>query len=363
MTTPFNAPLTTGSRLPPGSDRSGDWELAKVLVARLRILIVLPVVCAIIAGLLTFLIPATYTSTTTFVTASQRDVTATLGNFANVASQLGVGLPSNPSNSPQFFADVLRSRQVMEDVVRTRIPDPRTTRPADSAAIGDLYTRARGSPAMRVSEAVKALMRESAVSLNPRTNIIELRVSSRYPSAAAMVGRQFLTVLNRFNLETRQSQARERRRFVADRLHEAQDSLALAERAQQNFLLTNRGNFRSAPTLDAEYERIQRLIQTYHDLYSNFRREYETARVDEINDTPVITIIDTAAVPLKPSSPRRLITIVAGAMLGAFLAIAILLMEGYVERMRLNRPRDYDQLRELRRIFLRTIGVHRANAA
>jgi uncharacterized protein involved in exopolysaccharide biosynthesis len=215
----------------------------------------------------------------------------------------------------------------------------------------------------RASDAIIKLTHESAVSVNPRTNIIELRVSSRYPATAATVARQFLVALNHFNLETRQSQARERRRFVADRLREAQDSLAGAERTQQDFLLTNRGNFRMAPTLDAQYQRIQRQIQTYQDLYSNFRREYETARVDEINDTPVITIIDTAAVPLKPSAPQRLVTVIAGAMFGIFLAIAVLLAQAYLERLRLRSPRDYDQLRELRRIFLRTIGVRRASAA
>jgi hypothetical protein len=34
-----------------------------------------------------------------------------------------------------------------------------------------------------------------------------------------------------------------------------------------------------------------------------------------------------------------------------------------LERLRIRSPRDYDQLRELRRIFLRTIGVRRASAA
>jgi uncharacterized protein involved in exopolysaccharide biosynthesis len=363
MTTPFGTPLSAGNRLTPVGDQSQDWELVKILVARWRILLILPLVCALLGAVLVFLIPPTYTATTTFVTSAPRDITATLGSFANMASQLGVGLPTSGSNSPQFYGDVLRSRQVMEDVVRTRVPDPRTTRSDDSVAIGDLYTHSGGTLAERVSDGIIKLTHESAVSVNPRTNIIELRVSSRYSTTAALVARQFLGALNRFNLVSRQSQARERRRFVADRLREAQDSLARAERMQQDFLLTNRGNFRMAPTLDAQYERIQRQIQGYQDLYSNFRREYETARVDEINDTPVITIIDTAAIPLKPSAPRRLVTVMAGVMFGIFLAIAVLLVQAYLERLRLRSPRDYDQLRELRRIFLRTIGVRRASAA
>jgi uncharacterized protein involved in exopolysaccharide biosynthesis len=362
MTTPFAPPPFGGPR--PTADRpSEDWELVKVLVSRWRILVVMPIICGLIAGLITFLIPPTYTSTTTFVTAGQRDITASLGNFANFASQLGVGIPTNPSSSPQFYGDVLRSRDLMSQVLRTRMPDPRSAKGADSVSLVDLYAKHRGTPEKREDEAFGSLTRESSVSVNPRTNIIELHVSSRYPTTAAFAARQFVAALNRFNLETRQSEARRRRIFVGDRLKEAQDSLARAERVQQDFLLTNRGDLRSAPTLEAQYERIQRQIQIYQDLYSNFRREFETARVDEVNDTPVITIIDTAAVPIKTSAPHRLLTTVAGAMLGILIAIAILLLQGYLERLRRHHPGDYDQFRELRRIFLRTLGVRRANAA
>jgi uncharacterized protein involved in exopolysaccharide biosynthesis len=362
MTTPFSPPSFTGPR-PTQDGPSEDWELVKVLVSRWRVLVVLPIVCGLIAGLITFLIPPTYTSTTTFVTAGQRDITASLGNFANFASQLGVGIPSNPSTSPQFYGDVLRSRGLMTEVLESRMTDPRSTRSSDSVALVELYAKHKGTPEKRVDDAIGNLTRESSVSVNPRTNIIELRVSSRYPKTAAFAAQRFVAALNRFNLETRQSEARRRRIFVGDRLKEAQDSLARAERVQQDFLLTNRGDLRSSPTLEAQYERIQRQIQIYQDLYSNFRREFESARVDEVNDTPVITVIDTAIVPIKTSAPHRLLTAVAGAMLGILIAIAILLVQGYLERLRRHHPGDYDQFRELRRIFLRTLGVRRANAA
>lgn len=362
MTTPFSPPLFSGPR--PTQDRpSEDWEFVKVLVARWRLLVVIPIVCGVIAGIITFFIPPQFTSTTTFVSAGQRDLTASLGSFANVASQLGVGIPTNPTTSPQFYGDVLRSREIVGEVLASRMPDPRSDHSSDSVALTELYAKKKGSPAIRLDDAVTRLLRASSVSVNPRTSIIELHVSSRYPTTAAFTARRFVAALNRFNLETRQSEAHRRRQFVGDRLKEAQDSLARAERAQQDFLLSNRGDLRGAPTLEAQYERYQRQIQTYQDLYSNFRREFETARVDEVNDTPILTVIDTAAVPIKRSSPHVTLTVIAGAMLGLLLAIGLLLTHGYMEKLRRQRPGDYDQFKELRRIFLRTLGVRRANAA
>jgi uncharacterized protein involved in exopolysaccharide biosynthesis len=362
MTTPFSPPVFGGPR--PTQDRpSDDWEFVKVLVARWRLLVVMPIVCGIIAGLITLVVPPTFTSTTTFVSASQRDITASLGAFANVATQLGVGIPSNPTTSPQFYGDVLRSREIVNEVLQTRMPDPRSGRATDSVALVELYAKKKSTPAIRDDDGIARLLRASSVSVNPRTSIIELHVSSRYAATAAFTARRFVSALNRFNLETRQSEAHRRRQFVGDRLKEAQDSLSRAERAQQDFLLANRGDLRSSPTLDAQYERLQRQLQTYQDLYSGFRREFETARVDEVNDTPVITVIDTAAVPIKRSSPRMTLTILAGAMFGLLAAIGLLLTHGYFDKLRRQRPGDYDQFRELRRIFLRTLGVRRANAA
>src|SRR5689334_15815552 len=102
MTTPFSPPLFSGPR--PTPDRpSDDWELLKSLVARWRMLVVIPIAFAAVAGLITLFVPPTFTSTTTFVAAGQRDITASLGNFANFATQLGVGIPTNPTTSPQFY--------------------------------------------------------------------------------------------------------------------------------------------------------------------------------------------------------------------------------------------------------------------
>ena len=121
------------------------------------------------------------------------------------------------------------------------------------------------------------------MSVNPRTSIVELRVTAPSPDGSALVAKQFLRVLNSFNLEKRQSQAGARRRFLAARLREVQDSLGAAEQRLQTFLEANR-QFRASPALQARDDAMQRQAQTYQELYTNLRRDYESARVDEVNE-------------------------------------------------------------------------------
>ena len=76
-------------------------------------------------------------------------------------------------------------------------------------------------------------------------------------------------------------------------------------------------------------------------------REYETARIGEVNDTPVITVIYPAASPQKKSKPKRtllvLLALVFGGVVGAFGV-------EYVDRAR---SADEDQYREFRRLLTR----------
>ena len=360
MTGTYVARQVTIGRPPENDDGDDAWGVAERIVVGWRILVVLPLICAAVGWAATFITAPKYTSVSTFVTVA-RDPSPNLGGLASMASQLGVGLPLSPNNSPQFYADVLRSREVVQEVLRAKILIPVSSSRRDSIPILDLYEdKDRPEPA-RMDRGVRDLLRESSVSVNPRTSIVELRVVSESQTGSALIVKQFLTVLNRFNLERRQSQAGARRRFLAVRLAEAKDSLGATERALQAFLEGNR-QFRSAPALQARYDGLQRQLNTYQELYSNFRRDFENARVDEVNDTPLLTVIDSAAVPVRRSSPSRLLAALGGGMLGGFFAVTFLVATASLERLRKRRPQDYKRLLEIRQQFLATLGLRRAQS-
>lgn len=325
----------------------------EILAARWHTLLLVPIAFGVAAWFTTFALTTYYTSSTTFITDAAEPQGAN-GNFAGVAAQLGLGSAAAPTKSPQFFADLLRSRSVFEAVLESRIPEAKRAGATDSVQVLDLYTHKKGDVAHRLADGIRELSKHTSVSVNPRTSIVELLVAAPQPAAAKLVTERFVASLGHFNLTTRQSQARERLRFASLRLAEARDSLAREEAIQQDFLQSNRA-IRNSPALEADNERISRQLTMYQETYETVRREYESARVDVINDTPVLTIIDSATVPLRRSAPQRGMMASLGALLGAFAAFGYLFAKIAVVRLRQTDPEGYERLEVARQTFRRSL--------
>jgi G-rich domain on putative tyrosine kinase len=102
----------------------------------------------------------------------------------------------------------------------------------------------------------------------------------------------------------------------------AQTALRAAEERQRVFYEQNRG-FISAPSLKYEEQRIRREVDLASDLYINLDRQLEVARIDEINDAALITVIDSAVVPRKAQWPRYGVLLLSGTLVGLLIGILV----------------------------------------
>src|SRR6266566_2346757 len=100
-------------------DEPRPLEFVNVLLRRRRVVVGLPVAAALVTAALSLLVPATYTATTTFVPEAGRGSRVPAG-LAGIASQVGVTLGGDASQSPQFYADLVQSRELMERVLLAR---------------------------------------------------------------------------------------------------------------------------------------------------------------------------------------------------------------------------------------------------
>ena len=80
--------------------------------------------------------------------------------------------------------------------------------------------------------------------------------------------------MNIFNLNNRQQQAGAERAFIEKRLADAQSQLSNAENNLQAFLTENR-DFRSSPTLQLEFDRLNRTVASRQSLYNSLAASYE----------------------------------------------------------------------------------------
>jgi uncharacterized protein involved in exopolysaccharide biosynthesis len=176
------------------------------------------------------------------------------------------------------------------------------------------------------------------------TNIVRVDVIAGTPTLAAAAANRLVELLNQFNAERRQSRGHERRRFAEGRVEASAAELRAAEAAVRSFLERNR-SYQSSPQLAFEYQGLQRRLNTAQEVYLTLLREFETARIEEVNDTPVLTVIDAAVPPRRKSHPQRALIVSVSAAIAAALAMLISMMRNYLDEAKRRGASDYLSLR------------------
>jgi uncharacterized protein involved in exopolysaccharide biosynthesis len=296
------------------SNQAGDMTLiglGVVILRRRRIIVLTTVLAVVLAVAAGYLARRTYSATASFIPQTS---TNQLGRLATLAAQFGVPDVSNQAaQSPDFYASLLTSRQLLGGVADTRFP---------TGLVADWLQVKKPDPAIRRERTIDRLQKRVGAVADAKTGMVEVQARMPDPALAEQVLKRMLELLNDFNLRTRQSQARAERLFTEQRLSEAQADLRQAENRLQAFLQRNRDIFNS-PQLKFEQDRLQREVTMRQDLYTNLAQSYEQSRIDEVRDTPVITVVEPVSRPVEPDSRRIIVRAVVGFLLGVMLGVMI----------------------------------------
>lgn len=293
---------------------------------------------------LSFLLPTRWTAEARFVPEASSSIQLPNGIGA-LAGELGFSLPgADPMSSPDFYAAVMESRSLLARTLQTRFPVPGVTgaRP-DSALLIDILEIEDDTPRERLETGVEWLRDHSSARVDNKTGTIEFSVELPDPDLAAAVTGHMVGLLNDFNQRTRNLRARERRKFTETRSAEAQKDLNAAEDDLRAFLSRNR-QFEFSPQLTFEHGRLERQVTMRQEVYQTLQREFEIARIEEVNDTPVLTVVDQPVAPAKPSSPKRIRMALVAAVLGTLLGVSLAFLLEYLERSRERQPMVYQQV-------------------
>jgi uncharacterized protein involved in exopolysaccharide biosynthesis len=284
---------------------------------------------------LALILPPSYRATTSFVTTEAGVTTMGSGlggggggglgsalagssDIMALASQFGLSSGRDPSESPQFYAQLLATRELLTRLLESRFPDPRSDNVRDSVELLQLVGPHTGDRERDLEAAAKRLQRHMQVTYEPRTNFVVLTVEAKWPELAAAIANRSTALVSAFNKEQRVSRAAARRDFLQGRVADAQGELRAQEDSQRLFYERNR-SWENSPALLVEERRMRRQVETSNALYLSLRQQYEMARIDEVNNTPVITVVDRAVPPRQRSWPRYTLLLGAAVILGAGL--------------------------------------------
>lgn len=331
-----------GTRPEENEERRSLLELLTILVRHRRTLIALPLITALSALVFSLLLPRQYTVESRFVPEATGGQSARL---AGLAAQFGVDIGGGENlESVDFYAELLESHDLLRSVVLTSF---QVQTPSGGTRTGNLVEllEAKGdNEEVRTRNAVEELAELVVVRPDPAAKLVTLRTSAPWPSLAVAVNQRLLELLSEFNLERRQSRAAAERAFLESRVAEAEEDLRNAEAALERFLSENR-RYAESPQLTFEYGRLERRVSLLQQLYVSLAQGYEQARVDEVRNTPVITIIDQPRGPARKTAPNVPMNVLLGLVLGGFLALTIVLVREGIQSARRRSPERFDELR------------------
>ncbi len=315
-------------------------------------------IAAILMYAATFLIPKTFRATIVILPPEESDLLSNMSLAQRALSKFPrFGILDDYFTPADTYKAILLSRSVQ-------------TQLAEEFHLMTLYHR----PSME--KTLKVLKDRYKVKLNP-DGTIAVQFDDGDPKRAATMANRTIALLDRFNLEKRNTTARSTRIFLERRVSETnallqQDELALRLYQEKHHAIspaTSGGDLRAAadlmarkfaldvrlgvlrsylrddneqvqqaqveldelskqvaalPQLQNDLVRLTRDAKVQEQLYLLLTAELEQARVRETMDTPTVQVLDAAVPPERHEKPKRLLLTAAAA------CVALLVQLGWV---------------------------------
>lgn len=307
-----------------------------LLTARRRPLLSLglPLAGALLGVVVALLIPARYPSSAAFVPDTDNTRLPLSAGLASLASQFGVA--GSKGDSPQFYADLLRNRDVQLPIIGRRY-DHATGQPDSTAAsVAEQWGVRKTDTPIGRDAALRAFNQRLHTEVNPRTGVVSFTVEASTPALAQAIARDLLAGVNEFNIGLRRSRAAAQQAFFAERARDARNDLRAAEDSLRWFLTTNRA-FQGSPFLQFEEARLRRSVELQQTLFVNLRQQLDQMTLDAARNTPALNVLSTPLLVTKRSYPNRRL-IVATMLLASIAVTAVLLRSGASAGAKESRP-------------------------
>jgi tyrosine-protein kinase Etk/Wzc len=378
---------TSGS----ASDEISLLDLLIVLAARKRLIIWITVAFAILAIVVSLLLPVRYTATVVLLPPQQNSslsnqLAAQLGSFGGVAASLAGGGSSLLRNPNDMYVAMFKSR-IVEDAMIDRY-----------GLMQEYHKKYR-------SDARKKFEHYSIVDGSGKDGLIHISVDDHDPQRAADLANGYVDQFRNLSEHLAITEAGQRRLFFEKQLQQANQSLADAEEslketeqktgliaidAQTRALIESAASLRAqvaakevqiqgmqtyatgenAQLVEAQQEldslraQLARLgggsdnsggiivpkgqmteasveyvgklrdVKYYETIFEILARQFELAKLDEAKEGALIQVVDPAVPPDKKSFPHRIPLVVIGSLVGFLAGIACALWQAALQRMR-----------------------------
>jgi len=305
------------------------------LMASWRAIVIVPIVTACLAAVVTLIVPVRYESYVSVVPQTQSGTSALGqaagalggGGLAAIAQGL-IGGGFGSGISLDYFAALAVSRRVYDQVLTSPLPagvDP--SRP-EARNLIDVYKINTGSAQEDLERGRKALSKAISVATYAPSGMLTFGIRARTADLALVIGTLWLKALNDANQAVRDQSAEAQVGFIQSQTEASRRRLEAAEDTLRVFYEANR-TWQSSPALVFQEGRLHRRVDLAQSVYVGLTQQLEQARITAAQDVPVFSIVDPPNAPALRTFPKRFrIVLLTGFLAGVFV-VGVLLFQTY----------------------------------
>lgn len=345
-----------------GEEKEVDLlELATKLWAQRKKLIKWSIVGAVIGVVVAFSIPREYDTSVKLAPEIQGGQKMS-GGLASLASMAGINTNSQAgldAVNPQLYPDVVSSVPFLVSLFNMPVVDidgekkmtlreymeEETSSPWWSAVIGfpfkvlgalrggeeddDATISKKGTDPFQLTKKedrlIEALRNRIVASVDAKTFVITISAKMQDPMVSALVADTVTARLQEYITDYRTNKARKDMEYVEKLNNEAKEAYYKAQQTYADYLDRNQGII--LHSVQTTRERLENEATLAFNLYNQTSQQLQTAKAKVQESTPVYAVVNPATVPVKPSSPRKVMILIGFTFL-AFVACAAWILYG-----------------------------------
>lgn len=169
---------------------------------------------------------------------------------------------------------------------------------------------------------INAMRARVYMNLDKKNAIISAHVTMQDPIVAAVVADSLVSKLKEYITRYRTDKARQDMEYCAKTVREAKNQYFEAQKRYALFVDQNKNIVKES--IKIEQDRLRNEMDLTYGVYNATAQQFEAAKLKVQEQTPCVTVIEPATVPLRKTKPRKM-TILLG-----FIFLGVIGSAGYV---------------------------------
>lgn len=288
--------------------------LCKALWANKKIFLIGWPITFVLACAVILCVPRKYTSETILAPEYDYINTATLRNIARSAD---VDIPIGPTTdaiSPDLYPDVIKSSSFLGEIFRSTIH----TKDNIEVTVFDFFHKKGEKNWKTINRAAKSI----TCKVDRKTGAITISCKAQDPIVTAAIANMVRDNLQENITAYRTNKARKDVEFFQAQVNEKQLLADKARAEYAGYADSHQGSILTQ--VQTEIARLESELDVRQAAYTAALVQLQAAEVKLQEHTPAFTIIQYADVPDRPSSPKRMLFVLA------VMVVATLMMSVYV---------------------------------